>query len=254
MINAVKRYFLRFFRILWGAYGITLLVILISTTLLTVGLARLIFRADPVSLAYRISKVYILPVFFTCCLIRVKILNRHLIQKNTAYVIISNHTSFLDILCNVYAYPFTLNFLSKAENVRIPLAGPFVNWYSVLVERGNSRSRQKSFMQMAEILRQGISIMIYPEGTRNTGKSLLNRFHDGAFRLAISTGTPLVVLTLVNTGKLANPKRYVSLKPGTIYCVYDEPIQTAGMSTENIEYLKTTAREQMRKTLETFQN
>ena len=114
------------------------------------------------------------------------------------YVVVSNHESFVDILL-ISHLPWEMKWLSKVEILRIPVLG----WNMVLagdvpVERGTRRSAVQAMRQCASILKRRISVIIFPEGTRSTTREMLP-FKDGAFRLAISAGVPVLPLVVRGT-------------------------------------------------------
>ena len=74
---------------------------------------------------------------------------------------------------------------------KIPLFGLIYKRGSVLVDRKSEESRKNSFVKMKEVLDMGLHMCIYPEGTRNKTTEPLQRFHNGAFKLAIDTGKPI---------------------------------------------------------------
>jgi 1-acyl-sn-glycerol-3-phosphate acyltransferase len=72
----------------------------------------------------------------------------------------------------------------------------------VLVDRNNKKSRQDSYRKMNEVLKMGMNMCIYPEGTRNRTEFPLKEFHDGAFRLAKETGSAIIPALIFNTKKV----------------------------------------------------
>ena len=73
---------------------------------------------------------------------------------------------------------------------------------SVLVDRKNEESRRKSFLKMKTVLEMGLHMCIYPEGTRNRSAEPLQRFHDGAFKLATETRKPVIPAVIFFTSKV----------------------------------------------------
>ncbi len=177
--------------------GITLIVVLFPVTfiawLLTMPFDRkrkvvhgsLIFQALFIS--------YAVPIW------RIKTEGRNKAVKGTTYVIICNHQSILDILlvnCLRYRY----KWISKIENTRVP----FIGWYLKMadyltVDRGDKDSKEKMMMESYNCLKDGTSIMMFPEGTRSTD-SQIGFFKRGAFQLALSANTPILPVLIDGTG------------------------------------------------------
>jgi 1-acyl-sn-glycerol-3-phosphate acyltransferase len=120
-------------------------------------------------------------------------------NRRGPFIAVSNHESFVDILL-ISHLPWEMKWLSKIEIMRIPVLG----WDMVLagdvpVERGTARSAVKAMQRCTEILKGGGSVIIFPEGTRSETDEMLP-FKDGAFRLAIDTGCPILPLVVHGTG------------------------------------------------------
>ena len=90
----------------------------------------------------------------------------------------------------------------------------------------------------------GISILIFVEGTQNRTSELLQPFHDGAFRIAVDTQRPLLPLVVKGAGRLMPPGT-IDLKPGTIRIYVGDEIPTEGLTAEDIFPLKERTREAM---------
>ena len=90
----------------------------------------------------------------------------------------------------------------------IPLFGIIYKRGSVLVDRKNEQSRKESFGKMKDVLRMSLHMCIYPEGTRNKTKDPLQRFHDGAFRLAVDAQKPIIPALIFNTAKVLPRKTF----------------------------------------------
>jgi 1-acyl-sn-glycerol-3-phosphate acyltransferase len=114
------------------------------------------------------------------------------------YIIVANHTSMLDILCTLAVVPDTFLFIGKVELTRLPIFGYFYKRTNILVDRSSIRSRKQAFHQAEERIEEGISICIYPEGGVPEHDVLLDRFKDGAFRLALQKDIPIVPITFVD--------------------------------------------------------
>ena len=105
---------------------------------------------------------------------------------------------------------------------------------------------------MMQSLKDGISVFLCPEGTRNRTQKPLLDFRDGAFRLAIESQTPVAVLTVLGARERNSPKNPVSLRPGIIYAVWDDPIETKGMTQNDVPLLKQMAYDLMLSNIKNF--
>ncbi|WP_431217606.1 lysophospholipid acyltransferase family protein [Puia sp. P3] len=103
--------------------------------------------------------------------------------------------------------------IAKIEMAKIPVFGTFYRTGSVLVDRSSEASRRESFAKMKEALDMGLHMCIYPEGTRNKTSEPLKSFHDGAFRLALNTGKPIMPGVIFNSRKIMPPGKTFYFRP-----------------------------------------
>jgi len=170
-------------------------------------------------------------LFFSGVRISVKGLDQ--VPKDQAYVFVSNHESALDIPVLLYALPFQVRMMAKKELFRIPLFG----WAIALggyikIDRSNTERAIASLREAAErVPRQGISVLVFPEGTRSpTGK--LRRFKKGGFAFAQQTGLSIVPISILGSRHLT-PKKAKYIKPGKIDVVVGTPIEVTSSDREH---------------------
>jgi 1-acyl-sn-glycerol-3-phosphate acyltransferase len=187
-------------------------------------------------------------IFSKLTFIRYTFYGREKIDRNKAYIYISNHTSFLDLPGVRMIIPGQFRPLAKKELLKIPIFGWIARTATIIVDRSSSQSRRKSMDILKAILQSGISILIFVEGTQNRTKELLQPFHDGAFRIGVDTQQPLLPLVVVGAGKLMPPGT-IRLRPGRIRIYVGDEISTSGLSIEDIPDLKEKAFNQMRRIL-----
>lgn len=161
---------------------------------------------------YTISRVWIRIFFFlTGC--RLKIKGKENFKKGENYIITCNHNSFMDVPVATPFIPGANKTIAKAEMARIPLFGLIYKRGSILVDRNDKQSRQSSFRKMKEVLRLGLNVCIYPEGTRNKSSLPLKSFHDGAFKLAVETKKAIIPALIFNTKKVLPPGKVFYFMP-----------------------------------------
>ena len=130
-----------------------------------------------------------------CPLWRARVEGQANLRPGQTYVLCSSHQSYGDIfVMGIVPVPFV--FLSKAEIFKIP----FVGWAMYLVgcvavKRGNKHSARGAMEASARRLREGVSLCIFPEGTRSADGHL-GPFKEGAFRLAVQTGCPILPVAI----------------------------------------------------------
>ena len=166
------------------------------------------------------------------------------IRKGQAYIYLSNHTSYLDIPGMCLTVPNQIRPLAKKELLSFPILGWIIRHASVIVDRSSNESRRKSMDYLKNVLRRGISILIFPEGTQNRTSEPLQPFYDGGFRIAIEMQQPILPMVILNAGKLMPPRR-VHIEPGTITIKINPEIPTAGLTNADVPMLKERVRKEM---------
>jgi 1-acyl-sn-glycerol-3-phosphate acyltransferase len=114
------------------------------------------------------------------------------------YVVVANHESFVDILL-ISHLPFEMKWMSKSDFFRYPLVGWMMRLArDIRLERGDKKSGVKALQDCRARLDEHVSVMIFPEGTRSRD-GRLQEFKDGAFRLAVQAGVPVLPLAVLGT-------------------------------------------------------
>ena len=188
-------------------------------------------------------------VFSKLNVIPYKIVNREKIERGKAYIYISNHTSFLDLPGIAMTIRGQFRPLAKKELLKLPVFGWITRVTCVVVDRSSNESRRKSLDHLKKILGLRISILIFPEGTQNRTKEIMQPFYDGAFRIAIETQEPLLPLAVVGANALMPPGT-IPRRPGAIHIMVGDAIPTQGLTLADVTSLKERARAAMLKLLE----
>jgi 1-acyl-sn-glycerol-3-phosphate acyltransferase len=166
------------------------------------------------------------------------------------YVAVANHQSFADIFLASHL-PWEMKWLSKETIFRIPLMGWMMRMAGdVEVRRGERRSRVQALRDCRTRLERQVSVMIMPEGTRSETPDLLP-FQDGAFRLAIELGCPVLPLAIAGTAG-AMPKRSFLFNRAVAEIRVLEPVETAGLTARDIPELRDRVRERIAATVATL--
>jgi 1-acyl-sn-glycerol-3-phosphate acyltransferase len=176
-------------------------------------------------------------VFSQLTFIRYKFYGRENFKKGQSYIYVSNHTSFLDLPGIRMIIPGQFRPLAKKELLKIPVFGWIAQAATIIVDRSSHDSRKKSIDKLKLFLKQGISILIFAEGTQNRTREILQPFHDGAFRIAVDTQQPVLPMVVIGAGKLMPPST-VNLRPGTIRIYVGEQIETEGLEPADVSALK----------------
>lgn len=155
--------------------------------------------------------------------IRVKIRHQKIINPLKQYIFVANHRSYLDPLIAAVSNNNFKKYIGKAEVLKIPVLGFVLKSINVPVIREEKDSRKWSMKKMYDYLKDGASIVIFPEGTCNTTKNLLKEFKDGAFSLSQQTNIPIAIYTIIGAAELM-PRNSLLIRPGKIEVVWNTVI------------------------------
>lgn len=149
------------------------------------------------------------------------------LDESKSYIYVANHIAYLDAALLVKAVRKPLRPLGKAELGKVPVFGFIYRRAVVMVDRSSAKKRADSIDRMKAVLRKGISILVFPEGTFNETHEPLKSFYDGAFRIAIETGTPIRPMLFLDTYERMPYDVTLGLNPGRCRVVFLEemPVQ-----------------------------
>lgn len=168
----------------------------------------------------------------------------------TPCILVANHRSYLDIPICYTSFPPQVAFLGKAELAKIPLYGWTYRRLHVVVDRKDPQARKKSLLAVARKLREGISVLIYPEGTTKHPLPL-GKFYDGAFALAKELHVPLLPFVVIGSDKCMSADGRFLMQPGTVTCIFHPLIYPEGHS---VESLRTQVYDWMLQTLHAYED
>ncbi len=178
-------------------------------------------------------------------IIRILILCPIDIEQQTAfpsppYIIVSNHSSYLDTVFMFAIIPDYFLFMGKGELLKWPLFRLFFKKMDIPVYRENIRHAYGAYHQCNEALQRGDCIAIYPEGVISPHSPKMLRFKNGAFKMAIQNQVPIVPITWQNNYKILGQAEKISSYslPATIRVKIHPSIPTEGLSEKDVGKLR----------------
>jgi 1-acyl-sn-glycerol-3-phosphate acyltransferase len=144
------------------------------------------------------------------------------------FILMCNHQSALDIYSLLVGLPLRFGWLAKRELFSIP----FVGWAMkragyVSIDRKNPREALKAIEEAGRKIRDGMCIVIFPEGTRSEDGTLLP-FKQGVFNLALRAGVPIVPVGICGTNRLQPKGSFIPKEKGIVYINIGEPLKVEG--------------------------
>jgi len=152
------------------------------------------------------------------------------IDPQKSYIFMSNHQSNFDIPVLLSCLPVQFRWLAKAELFRIPIFGRSMRGAGYIsIDRSDRRSAFRSLQQAARKIKNGVSVMVFPEGTRSAD-GRIQAFKKGGFILAIDAGVPIVPIVIHGTHEIM-PKGRLYIRPGRqVRVTIRPPVDTSGHS------------------------
>ena len=197
---------------LWAMLWFVILMFIFLIPILIIGIWKDPKRTNMLCKLFRIW----IDLYFFIIGIRLKVKGKENFIKGETYIVVCNHNTLLDIPVSTPHIIGGNKTIAKIEMSRIPLFGIIYKSGSVLVDRKNDESRKASYLKMKEVLGMGLHMCIYPEGTRNRTKEPLQRFHGGAFRLAVDTQHSILPAVIFNTSSILPNDKTFYFWPGKI--------------------------------------
>lgn len=184
-------------------------------------------------------------LWFVLVFIRHRNIYRQKPRKGQPYIFVANHISYLDSAIIPKALRQPVRPLGKVEMSKIPLFGFIYRNAIVTVDRSSPENRARSVMVLKSLLKKGISVLVFPEGTFNTTGRPLKEFYDGAFRIAIETGTPVKPVLFLDANRRMHYRSLFSLNPGRCRALFLDEVPITGLTLRDVPLLKQQVFEKM---------
>lgn len=155
-----------------------------------------------------------------------------------AVLFIGNHRSFFDILLTYSRCKRLTGYIAKKEMDRFPLLNNWMrNLYCLFLDRENPKEGLKTILTAIDYVKKGISICIFPEGTRNKGEELsMLPFKEGSFKIASKTGCAIVPISLNNTAEIFE-NHFPKIKKAHVIIEYGKPIYYQDLDKETQKHI-----------------
>ncbi|MDR1766707.1 MAG: 1-acyl-sn-glycerol-3-phosphate acyltransferase [Lachnospiraceae bacterium] len=170
--------------------------------------------------------------------VRLCVRGKEKIPAGQAVLYIGNHRSFFDIICSYSQVPGLTGFMAKKSTGRVPWLAHWMYMVNCLfLDRENVKEGLKTILAAIERIKRGVSVWIYPEGTRQTGPDptdLLD-FKEGSFKVAQKTGCPVVPVAILGTREIFED-HFPAVKPSRVTLWFGEPFYLSELSPEHRKF------------------
>lgn len=163
---------------------------------------------------------------------RVIVKGRENIPADSAALFVGNHRSYFDIVLSYIYFPGITGFVAKKEMLRYPLLKSWMkNIHCIFLDRKNIKEGLKTILNGVDEVKKGVSLCIFPEGTRNRENDTFLPFHEGSFKIAEKGGIPIVPMVIVNSAGIFED-HMPRVKKATVVIFFEEPVYLSRMSRE----------------------
>ena len=141
--------------------------------------------------------------FLSGCHVTVKGMEN--VPKDEAVLYIGNHRSYFDVVLTYARCPGLTSYMAKKEVARVPLLSTWMRFlHCLFLDRKDIKQGLKTILAAIDLIKNGISVCIFPEGTRSTGpeQTELLPFHEGSFKVATKTDCLIVPMAITNTSRI----------------------------------------------------
>ena len=154
------------------------------------------------------------------------------VPKDEAVLYVGNHRSFFDILITYVRVPRPTGYVAKVEMLKWPLLSNWMkNLHCLFLDRSDIKKGLKTILAGVEKVKSGISICIFPEGTRNKVNDSFLPFKDGSFKIAEKANAPIIPITLNNTGAVFEDQ-FPKIRKAHVVIEYGKPIRLNELTKE----------------------
>ena len=175
------------------------------------------------------------------------------IPKDTAVLYVANHNSFFDIVIS-YAYiPYLYGFVSKKEVDKVPGLNIWMRFVGCLfLDRDNIKEALKTILKGIDIIKNGFSLFIFPEGTRSKDGKMAE-FKEGSMKLAIKSNAPVIPVAMTNTRDIFE-RQMPRIKSTKVNLIIGKPIYINELSADDKKTLGNYTKNQISKLIEEHKN
>lgn len=155
------------------------------------------------------------------------------VPKDVPVLYIGNHRSYFDILITYVRVPRPTGYVAKKEMLKWPLLTNWMrNLHCLFLDRSDVKQGLQTILEGIEKVNNGISICIFPEGTRNKVNDTFLDFHEGSFKIASKSGCPIVPMSIYNSAAIFED-HLPKIKKATVYLEYGAPIYIKDLPKED---------------------
>lgn len=188
-------------------------------------------------------------VIMKVCGVKTTVIGRENIPEDEAVLYVANHNSYFDIIITYSMCPGLTGYISKASIGKIPLLNLWMKrLHCLFMDRTDVKQSLKIILEAADLIKKGISVCIFPEGTRGDSSEMMP-FKSGSLKMAEKTGCPIVPIAIYNTRSIVSD-HFPVVCPAHVTVAYGKPIYTRDLPKEEKKALARITQEAIREMLD----
>ena len=159
------------------------------------------------------------------------------VPTDTPVLYVGNHRSFFDVVITYTKVARVTGYIAKKEIEKVPLLRIWMrNLHCLFLDRQDIKAGLKTILQAIELMKNGISICIFPEGTRNKVADTFLPFHEGSFKIAQKANCPILPITINNSAAVLED-HFPKIRKTHVVVEYGKPIYMSELAPENKKQL-----------------
>ena len=176
---------------------------------------------------------------------RIQVIGEENVPKDRAVLYVGNHKSYFDILLTYSRVPRLTGYVAKKEMESFPILSIWMKrLHCLFLDRKDIKQGLKTILTGIDLIKNGISVCLLPEGTRNKSNDRLLPFKEGSLKMAEKTGCPIIPFAITNSSKLFED-HMPFVRPCDIIIEYGKPIYPAELPKEEKKFLGAYCRKQI---------
>ena len=168
---------------------------------------------------------------------KVEYIGEENVPSDSAVLYVANHRSFFDIVLTYPRVPRPTGYVAKKEIEKVPLLNVWMrDLHCLFLDRNDVKAGAKMILTAVDMIKNGISVCIFPEGTRSKTEGEFLPFHEGSFKIALKSGRPIVPMTIVGSAGIFED-HFPKIKKAKVVVEYGKPIYVKELPKENQKQL-----------------
>lgn len=185
--------------------------------------------------------------------VKLTIIGEENVPKDQPVLYVPNHQSYFDIIITYSRCPRLTGYVAKAGMHKVPLLSVWMKrLYCLFLNRDDIKEGLKTILVGIDQIKNGISMCIFPEGTRNKNPKELLPFKEGSLKMAEKSGCPIIPVAISNTAEIFE-NHLPKIKPVKVIVQYGEPILIKELDKEQKKFLGSYTRDKIQDMLEEHQ-